>query len=71
MASRTNISLTHSVLISFLAHFFDLMKWVDSYLRFRLTLIHLASCFFFLYRLLSSSLCTIFGAISSKIDEAL
>ena len=42
----------------------------DSYLRFRLALLHSASYFFFLYRS-PSSLCTIFDSISSNIDEVL
>ena len=40
----------------------------DSYLCFRLVLLHSVSCFFFLYRSLSSSLCTIFYSVSSNID---
>ena len=43
----------------------------DSYLCFRLTLLHSVSYFFFLYRSPSSSLCTVFDSISSNIDEAL
>ena len=42
----------------------------DSYLCFRLALLHSVSYFFFLYRS-PSSLCTVFHSISSKIDEAL
>ena len=41
----------------------------DSYLCFRLALLHSVSYFFFLYRSPSSSLCTVFD--SSKIDELL
>ena len=41
----------------------------DSYLRFRLALLHSVSYFFFLYRSPSSALCTVFYSISSKIDE--
>ena len=44
---------------------------VDSYLCFRLALLHSVSYFFFLYRSPSSSLCTIFDYIASNIDEAL
>ena len=40
----------------------------DSYLRFRLALLHSVSYFFFLYRSLSLSLCTVFDSISSNID---
>ena len=42
----------------------------DSYLCFRLALLH--SChFFFFYRSPSSALCTVFYSISSNIDEVL
>ena len=43
----------------------------DSYLCFRLALLHSLSYFFFLYRSPSSSLCTVFDSISSNIDEVL
>ena len=43
----------------------------DSYLCFRLTLLHSVSYFFFLYRSPSSSLCTVFDSISSNINEVL
>ena len=43
----------------------------DFYLCFRLALLHSVSYFFFLYRSPSSSLCTVFGSISSNIDEVL
>ena len=43
----------------------------DSYFYFRLALLHSVSYFFFLYRLPSSSLCTVFDSISSNIDEVL
>ena len=43
----------------------------DSYLCFRLVLLHSVSYFFFLYRSPSSALCTVFYSISSNIDEAL
>ena len=43
----------------------------DSYLCFRLPLLHSVSYFFFLYRSPSSSLCTVFDSISSNIDEVL
>ena len=39
--------------------------------RTRLTLLHSVSCFIFLYRSPSLSLCTIFDSISSKIDKVL
>ena len=43
----------------------------DSYLCFRLSLLHSVSYFFFLYRSPPLSLCTIFDSISSNIDEVL
>ena len=43
----------------------------DSYLCFRLALLHSVSYFFFPYRSPSSSLCTVFDSISSSIDEVL
>ena len=44
---------------------------VDSYLCFRLVLLHSVSYLFFLYQLPSLSLCTVFDSISSNIDEVL
>ena len=43
----------------------------DSYLCFRLALLHSVPYFFSLYRSPSSSLCTIFYSISSNLDEVL
>ena len=43
----------------------------DSYLCFRLALLHWVSYFFILYRSPSSCLCTVFYSISSNIDEVL
>ena len=43
----------------------------DSYLCFRLALLHSVSYFFFLYQSPSLSLCTVFDSISSNIDEVL
>ena len=43
----------------------------DSYLCFRLALLHSVSYFFFLYRSPSSDLCTVFDSVSSNIDEVL
>ena len=43
----------------------------DSYLCFRLALLHLVFYFFFLYQSPSSSLCMVFDSISSNIDEVL
>ena len=43
----------------------------DSYLCFRLALLHSVSYFFFLYQSSSSSLETFFDSISSNIDEVL
>ena len=41
----------------------------DSYLGFRLNLLHSMSYFFFLYRSPSLSLCTVFDSVSSNVDE--
>ena len=46
-------------------------KSADSYLCFRLALLHSVSYFLFLYQSPSSSLCMVFEAISSNIDEVL
>ena len=43
----------------------------DSYLCFRLVILHSACYLFFLYRSPSSSLCIAFDSISSNIDEVL
>ena len=43
----------------------------DSYLCFRMTLLHSVSYFIFLYQSPSSALCTVFDSISSNIDEVL
>ena len=43
----------------------------DSYLCFRLVLLHLFSHFFFLFRSPTSSLCAVFGSVSSNVDEVL
>ena len=42
----------------------------DSYLCFRIALLHSVSYFFFLYRS-NSALCTVFDSVSSNIDEVL
>ena len=49
----------------------SLENFADSYLCFRLALLHSVSYFFFLYRSPSSGLCTVFDSISSDIDEVL
>ena len=49
----------------------SLENYVDSYLCFRLSLLHSVSYFFFLYQSPSSSLCTVFHSILSNIDEIL
>ena len=49
----------------------SLENTADSYLCFRLALLHSMSYFFFLYRSPSSSLCTVFDSISSNTDEVL
>ena len=48
-----------------------LENYADSYLCFRLALLHSVSYFFFLYRSPSSALCTVFDSVSSNIDEVL
>ena len=48
-----------------------LEKSADSYLCFRLVLLHSVSYFVFLYRSPFSSSCTVFDSISSNIDEVL
>ena len=53
------------------AHDLSLENSADSYLCFRLALLYSVSYFFFLYRLSSSFLCTVFDSISSNIDEVL
>ena len=53
------------------AQHLSLENSADSYLCFRLALLHSMSYFFFLYRSPSSSLCTVFDSISSNIDEVL
>ena len=47
----------------------SLQNSVDSYLCFRLALLHSVSYFFFLYRLPSLSSCTVSDAIASNIDD--
>ena len=49
----------------------SLEKSVDSYLCFRLALLHSVSYFFFLYQSPSLSLCTVFDSILSNMDEVL
>ena len=50
----------------------SLENFADSYLCFRLALLHSVSYFFFLYWSPSSALCTVFDSISSNIiDEVL
>ena len=54
-----------------LARDLSLENSADSYLCFRLALLHSVFYFFFLYRSPSSSLFTVFDSISSNIDEVL
>ena len=49
----------------------SLENYADSYLCFRLALLHSVSYFFYLYQSPSSSLCKVFDSISSNIDEVL
>ena len=53
------------------ARVLSLENSADSYLCFWLALLHSLSYFFFLYRLPSSALCTVFDYVSSNIDEVL
>ena len=53
------------------AQYLSLENSGDSYLCFRLALLHSVSYFFFLYRSHSLSLCTVFDSISSNIDDVL
>ena len=53
------------------ARHLSLENSADSYLCFRLGLLHSLSYFFFFYRSISSSLCTVLDSISSNIDEIL
>ena len=48
---------------------FSLENSTDSYLCFRLALLHSVSYFFFLYQSPSLSLCLVFDSISSNADE--
>ena len=49
----------------------SLEKFTDSYICFRLALLHTVSYFFFLYQSPCLSLCTVFYSISSNIGEVL
>ena len=49
----------------------SLENYADSYICFRLALLHSVSYFFFLYQSPSLSLCMVFDSISSNIDEVL
>ena len=49
----------------------SLKNSANSYLCFRLALLHSVSYFFFLYRSPSSALCTVFDSISSTKNEVL
>ena len=49
----------------------SLENTADSYLCFRLALLHSLSYFFFLYQSDFTSLCSVFDSISSKMDEIL
>ena len=49
----------------------SLQNSADSYLCFRLALLHSVFYFFFLFWWPSSSFCTVFDSVSSKIDEVL
>ena len=53
------------------ARYLSLENSADSYLHFRLALLHWVSYFLFLYQSPSSSFCTVFYSISSNIGEVL
>ena len=53
------------------ARHLSLENSADSYLCFRLGLLHSLSYFFFFFRSPSSSLCTVLDSIQSNIDEIL
>ena len=55
----------------FFAWCLSLENTADSYLCFRLALLHSGSYFFFPCRLPSSLLCTVFDSISSNMDEVI
>ena len=61
----------HGLVVYPFAQDLSLKNSVDSYLGFRMALLHLVSYFFFLYQSLSLSLCTAFDSILSNIDEVL
>ena len=54
-----------------LARDLSLENSADSYLCFRLALVHSVSYFFVLYRSPSSASCTVFDSVSSNIDDVL
>ena len=56
---------------SFFARDLYLKNSADSYLCFRLALLHSVCYFFLFYQSLSSSLCTVSASIPSNIDEVL
>ena len=67
-----NFESHNSLKLSFTnARDLSLENSADSYLCFRLALLHSVPYFFFLYRSPSLSLCTVFDSISSNIDEVL
>ena len=64
-----NICDDHNLVLVCFARDLSLENSVDSYLFFRLALLHSASCF--LYQSSSSSLCMVFDSVSSNIVEVL
>ena len=70
--SSTNICMVlQKEGLPFAQDFISLENSADSYLCFRLALLHSVSYFFFLYQSPSSALCIVFYSISSNIDEVL
>ena len=68
---KITITLCHKHQLTKASHLKSLENSADSYLSFRLTLLHSVSYFLFLCLSPSSSLCMVFDSISSNIDEVL
>ena len=70
--SSTNICMVlQKEGLPFAQDFISLENSADSYLCFRLALLHSVPYFFFLYQSPPSALCIVFYSISSNIDEVL
>ena len=71
LSSVRKDSVTHVHGLAVYMKDLSLENHVDSYLCFFLALLYSASYFFFFCRSPSSSLCTVFDAVLSNIDEVL